>query len=86
MNTPVTLPIFMHTSETDTQRKCGIDIDMADCEIRDLVFFNINVISSYTDDKYRHPSPFSEVHANGSEYICALSIDKLKAKLGVDKL
>ena len=86
MNTPVTLPIFMHTSETDTQRKCGIDIDMADCEIRDLVFFNINVISSYTDDKYKHPSPFSEVHANGSEYICALSIDKLKAKLGVDKL
>ena len=64
----------MHTSETDTQRKCGIDIDMADCEIRDLVFFNINVISSYTDDKYKHPSPFSEVHANGSEYICALSI------------
>ena len=83
MNTPVTLPIFMHTSETDTQRKCGIDIDMADCEIRDLVFFNINVISSYTDDKYKHPSPFSEVHANGSEYICALSIDKLKQKLGV---
>ena len=83
MNTPVTLPIFMHTSETDTQRKCGIDIDMADCEIRDLVFFNINVISSYTDDKYRHPSPFSEVHANGSEYICALSIGELKQKLGV---
>lgn len=83
MNTPVTLPIFMHTSETDTQRKCGIDIDMADCEVRDLVFFNINVISSYTDDKYKHPSPFSEVHANGSEYICAMSIDKLKQKLGV---
>ena len=83
MNTPVTLPIFMHTAETDTQRKCGIDIDMADCEIRDLVFFNINVISSYTDDKYKHPSPFSEVHANGSEYICAMSIDKLKQKLGV---
>ena len=83
MNTPVTLPIFMHTSETDTQRKCGIDIDMADCEIRDLVFFNINVISSYTDDKYNHPSPFSEVHANGSEYICALSIGELKQKLGV---
>ena len=56
---------------------------MADCEIRDLVFFNINVISSYTDDKYKHPSPFSEVHANGSEYICALSIGELKQKLGV---
>ena len=83
MNTPVTLPIFMHTSETDTQRKCGIDIDMADCEIRDLVFFNINVISSYTDDKYKHPSPFSEVHANGSEYICAMRIGELKQKLGV---
>ncbi len=83
MNTPVTLPIFMHTAETDTQRKCGIDIDMADCEIRDLVFFNINAISAYTDDRYDLPSPFSEVHANGSEYICAMSIDKLKQKLGV---
>ena len=86
MNTPVTLPIFMHTAETASMNKCGIDIDMADCEIRDLVFFNINAISAYTDDRYSLPSPFSEVHANGSEYICALSIDKLKAKLGVDKL
>ena len=83
MNTPVTLPIFMHTSETDTQRKCGIDIDIAECEVRDLVFFNINAISAYTDDRYSLPSPFSEVHANGSEYICAMSIDKLKQKLGV---
>ena len=83
MNTPVTLPIFMHTAETASMNKCGIDIDMADCEIRDLVFFNINAISAYTDDRYDLPSPFSEVHANGSEYICALSIGELKQKLGV---
>ena len=83
MNTPVTLPIFIHTPETASINKCGIDIDMADCEVRDLVFFNINAICSYTDDNYSLPSPFSEVHANGSEYICAMSIDKLKQKLGV---
>ena len=83
MNTPIALPIFMHTAETASMNKCGIDIDMTDCEVRDLVFFNINAISAYTDDRYSLPSPFSEVHANGSEYICALSIGELKQKLGV---
>ena len=83
MNTPVTLPIFMHTAESASLNSLGIDIDIAECEVREMVFFNINSISAYTDDMYSLPSPFSEVHANGSEYICALSIGELKQKLGV---
>ena len=83
MNTPVTLPIFMHTAESASLNSLGIAIDIAECEVREMVFFNINSISAYTDDRYDLPSPFSEVHANGSEYICALSIGELKQKLGV---
>lgn len=83
MNIPVTLPIFIHTDETASLNRLGIAIDIAEYEVREMVFFNINAISAYTDDKYKHPSPFSKVHANGSEYICAMSIDKLKQKLGV---
>ena len=83
MNTPIALPIFMHTAESASLNSLGIDIDIAECEVREMVFFNINSISAYTDDRYDLQSPFSEVHANGSEYICAMSIDKLKQKLGV---
>lgn len=83
MNTPVTLPIFIHTDETASLNSLGIAVDIAECEVREMVFFNINSISAYTDDRYDLPSPFSEVHANGSDYICAMSIDKLKQKLGV---
>lgn len=83
MNIPVTLPIFIHTDETASLNSLGIAVDIVECEVREMVFFNINAISAYTDDRYDLPSPFSEVHANGSEYICALSIDKLKQKLGV---
>mgnify|MGYP000278841444 FL=1 len=83
MNIPVTLPIFIHTDETASLKSLGIAIDIAECEVREMVFFNINAISAYTDDRYDLPSPFSEVHANGSDYICAMSIDKLKQKLGV---
>lgn len=83
MNIPVTLPIFIHTDETASLKRLGIAIDIAECEVREMVFFNINAISAYTDDRYDLPSPFSEVHANGSDYICAMSIDKLKQKLGV---
>ena len=83
MNIPVTLPIFIHTDETASLKNLGIAIDIAECEVREMVFFNINAISAYTDDRYDLPSPFSEVHANGSDYICAMSIDKLKQKLGV---
>lgn len=83
MNIPVTLPIFIHTDETASLKRLGIAIDIAECEVREMVFFNINSISAYTDDRYDLPSPFSYVHANGSDYICAMSIDKLKQKLGV---
>lgn len=83
MNIPVTLPIFIHTDETASLNSLGIAVDIVECEVREMVFFNINAISAYTDDRYDLPSPFSEVHANGSDYICALSIDKLKQKLGV---
>ena len=83
MNIPVTLPIFIHTDETASLNSLGIAVDIVECEVREMVFFNINAISAYTDDRYDLPSPFSEVHANGSDYICAMSIDKLKQKLGV---
>lgn len=79
----VILPIFMHTSETATKNKCGIDIDMEDCEVRDIIFFNINAICAYTDDNYSLPSPYSEIHANGSEYICALPLEKVKKLIGL---
>ena len=83
MNIPVTLPIFIHTDETASLNSLGIAVDIAECEVREMVFFNINAISAYTDDRYDFPSPFSVVHVNGSDYICAMSIDKLKQKLGL---
>ena len=83
MNTPIALPILIHNSQSAELSKLGIDYDIADSDVREMTFFNINSISAYTDDRYDLPSPFSEVHANGSEYICNMSIDKLRAKLGV---
>lgn len=83
MNTPIALPIFIHTEESAQLQSLNIDFDVADSDVREMIFFNINSIAPYTDDRYHLPSPFSEVHANGSEYICAMSIDKLKQKLGV---
>lgn len=80
---PVTLPILIHTESSSSMNKLGIGYDIMDCEVRDMIFFSINGIMAYTDDNYSLPSPFSEVHANGSEYICALSIDELKKKLGI---
>ena len=42
MNTPIALPIFMHTAESASLSSLGIDIDIAECEVREMVFFNIN--------------------------------------------
>lgn len=83
MKLPVTLPILIHTESSASMNKLGISYDISDSDVRDMVFFNINGIMAYTDGNYSLPSPYSEVHANGSEYICALSIDELKKELGV---
>lgn len=72
----ITLPIFHTTDESEQKKLCGKDYSLEnDCEKREVTFYNINAISIYKEDNFKC---HTTIHANSSEYICALSIGKVE--------
>jgi hypothetical protein len=67
------LPILHHTDNTTQMRDIGVDYDLADCQVKEISFLNIDAISEYIDgdDKY------SCIHVNDNEYICTFTYSKL---------
>ena len=71
----IILPIFHHTDQSATLKDCGIDYTFEDnCEIREIIFYQINAISEYLDDG----KSYTSIHSNGSEYISSLNIKEVK--------
>jgi len=78
----ITLPIFHHTDQSATFKDCGIDYTFEDnCEIREIIFYQINAISEYLDDGKKYTS----IHCNNSEYICTMLIDDVKQLIDKEK-
>lgn len=78
----ITLPIFHYTDQSATLRDCGIDYALEDnCEIREIIFYQINAISEYLDGGKKYTS----IHCNNSEYICAMLIDDVKKIIEKEK-
>lgn len=71
------LPIFHHTDQTATLKECGVNYCLAECEIRPVKFYQIVAISPYFQDGKEYCS----IHANGTEYICTWTIDKVEEKI-----
>ena len=68
----IKLPIFHHTDSSYKLKECGIDYSIQNtCEIRDVIFLQINAISEYFEGE----NVYTSIHANGTEYICTLQIN-----------
>lgn len=76
---PVVLPIFHHTDESyDAMRLLDKEVPLEEVEVRKVKFFSIVAISPYTDEKGNN---YTSIHANGSEYICALAPEEVDKKI-----
>ena len=71
---PILLPILHHSDNTATFKEMGIDYSLDECETRDMTFYHINAISPY----YENDKEYTNIHTNGSEYICTLLIKDVK--------
>jgi hypothetical protein len=71
---PISLPILHHSDNTATFKEMGIDYSLDECELRNMVFYHINAISPYFDNE----KEYTNIHTNGSEYICPLTIKEVK--------
>jgi len=66
---PIELQIFHHTDLTSVYSKASIEYTMDECETRLMTFYQINGISPW----YENDKEYTEIHANGTCYICPLT-------------
>lgn len=74
----IELDIFHHTNATKQKDEQGLDWLMAECDIRSMTFYRIDVISKYMDDD---DSEYSNIYVGGEVWNCLLTYEDLKEKL-----
>lgn len=72
------IPIFFQTEHQDTQKEMGIDIDISQSELKDVLFFDITGIVRYTEHKKYN---YSGIYAGGDFFISPLTIQTLRKKI-----
>lgn len=70
----IIIPIYYNTESTTTLNDLGIEYNLSDCDIRDVIFLHINVIGRYIEDDIEGTT----IYANGREFISPLKINEVK--------
>jgi hypothetical protein len=68
------LPIFFNTDESDNLKLISDELDFEKCEIRKVVFYQINAISKYVRDGQQD---YTAIHANGADWICPKTLQEV---------
>ena len=72
----IELDIAYDTDYTKSLSDCGIDVNIEDCIVRKILFYNIDSINRFMDeDKY------STVRSGGESFICIDNYEVLKKKI-----
>jgi len=71
---PIELPILFNTDETATLNKAGMDYLYKDCEVKEVLFFNINYIIKIIDDDGLE---YSKIGVNGDCFIVNMNYKAL---------
>lgn len=78
----VTLPIFIHNESTQKMQDIEMDYDIDDCEEHPVTFFHISAICVHAENPKKN---YTDIHANGTTYVCPLSVDQVHHKIMVSK-
>lgn len=65
---------FYHSETTASLKDLDIEYSLSDCDVRPIMFYDIDAISSYSDGI----GDYSCVHTNGCEFTTILSYNELK--------
>jgi hypothetical protein len=65
---------FYHSETTASLKDLDIRYSLADCDVRPIMFYDIDAISSYSDGE----GDYSCIHSNGCEFTTILSYNELK--------
>jgi hypothetical protein len=68
---------FYHSETTASLKDLEIQYSLADCDVRPIMFYDIDAISSYSDGE----GNYSCIHSNGCEFTTILSYNELKTAI-----
>jgi hypothetical protein len=68
---------FYHSETTASLKDLEIQYSLADCDVRPIMFYDIDAISSYSDGE----GEYSCIHSNGCEFTTILSYNELKTAI-----
>lgn len=64
----IKLPILFNTDSTQSMQNAEIDFDLRLCEVRPMIFFEINALASY----FENGIEYSQIWSNGESFYCTL--------------
>lgn len=73
----ISLPIFWHNDETERLDIMEINYDLKDCPIQEVIFLNVDAITSYEEDGEEYTTIFS----GGNNFTSPLSMKEVLTKL-----
>lgn len=70
----VKLPILFNTDSTQSLENADIDFDLRLCEIRPIIFYQINAITKYIENEIE----YSQIYSNGTSFYCTLTVEEVE--------
>ena len=68
------LKVLNNTDETSQKNEMGLDFSYNECDVGEVIFYNINAISKvYEDGRY-----WTEIFSNGRMFISPLQIEEVE--------
>lgn len=71
----VVIKTFFHSDETRKSKDMNMHYDYTDCDVVNMVFYNINALSEEIDGDNK----YAVIHCNGAEFISPLTVGQVVA-------
>lgn len=70
----IKLPVFYHTEETANEFELGVKYNITDCEIREVIFYDISAIAPYIKDE----EEYCTIHTPSGSFIARRLITEVE--------
>lgn len=73
------LPILFNTDSTQNLQDADIDFDLRECEVKTMIFYQINCIAPY----FENGIEYCQVYSNGMSFYTTLKINEVESLMSM---
>lgn len=75
------LPVFFHTDETANEFELGVKYNITECEVRQVVFYDITAIAPF----FKDGKEFCTIHTPSGSFIARRLMSEVEKLIDVSK-